>query len=91
MTLVPARHVPRVLLACDDPLESQLLRSLLRALPGARPEVIVAEPDTPAWAAAVAQADCCFLSFSCPLPLPELLSRLRAAAPRLRVIASLRA
>mgnify|MGYP006315846801 FL=1 len=61
MTLVPARHVPRVLLACDDPLESQLLRSLLRALPGPRPEVIVAEPDTPAWTAALAEADCCFL------------------------------
>jgi len=91
MTLVPARHVPRVLLACDDPLESQLLRSLLRALPGPRPEVMVAEPDTPAWAAALTQADCCFLSFSCPLPLAELLARVRAAAPRLRVIGVLSA
>ncbi len=91
MTLVPARHVPRVLLACDDPLESQLLRSLLRALPGPRPEVIVAEPDTPAWTAALAEADCCFLSLSCPLPLAQLLARLRAAAPRLRVIGVLSA
>jgi PAS domain-containing protein len=91
MTLVPARHVPRVLLACDDPLESQLLRSLLRALPGLRPEVIVAEPDSPAWTAALAEADCCFLSFSSLLPLAELLARLRAAAPRLRVIGVLSA
>ena len=72
MTLVPARHVPRVLLACDDPLESQLLRSLLRALPGSRPEVMVAEPDTPGWTAAVAAADCCFISFSGTLPLAQL-------------------
>ncbi len=91
MTLVPARHVPRVLLACDDPLESQLLRSLLRALPGPRPEVMVAEPDTPGWTAAVAAADCCFISFSGPLPLAQLLARLRAAAPRLRVIGVLSA
>ena len=43
MTLVPARHVPRVLLACDDPLESQLLRSLPQGHPPIFGEVRIAQ------------------------------------------------
>jgi len=87
MTLVPARHAPRVLLACDDPLESHLLRSLMRALPEPRPELLVCDPTAPFPPPAAAQCSCCFLAFSFGgLPLSSTLARLRGAAPQLRVI-----
>ena len=58
MTLVPASKQSRALLLCEDPLESHLLRSLLRSLPAQlRPEIISADPAEPELPAAAAHCD----------------------------------
>lgn len=87
MALVSVRSVPRVLVVADDPLETQLLRSLLRALPEPAPEVLIAETFSPAWAGALGQCDVCLL----PLagdgpPLASTLAGITAAAPGLRIV-----
>lgn len=87
MTLVSARTAPRVLLASEDPLEAHLLRSLLRALPDPRPELITAEAGSAAWSAALAHCDICFLSFAGgERPLAVTLAQIAAIAPGLRVV-----
>lgn len=90
MTLVSAPRAPRVLLTADDPLETHLLRSLLRALPDPRPELVVAEAGTSVWNAALAHCDVCFLSFSCGVGLlATTLATIRTSAPGLRIVGML--
>lgn len=90
MTLVSRYQAPRVLLAADDPLETHLLRSLLRTLPEPRPELTIAEIGTAAWSSALPRCEVCFL----PLPaegqsLAAILGEITAAAPRLRIVGML--
>ncbi len=87
MTLVSARTAPRVLLAAEDPLATQLLRSLLRALPEPRPELITTEPGSATWSAALTHCDVCFLSFAGgERPLAATVAQIASIAPGLRVV-----
>lgn len=87
MSVVPRSATLRVLVLCDDPMETQLLRSLLRALPDPRPDIFVHDaadgllpPDT-------ASFDCCFLGLGyAGLPPARIARALLDAAPALQVI-----
>lgn len=86
MTLVPTSKQSRALLLCEDPVESHLLRSLLRSLPRElRPEVISADPADPELPAATAHCDFCFIGFDFASLTPErLLPRVTRLAPAIR-------
>ena len=86
MTLVPASKQSRALLLCEDPLESHLLRSLLRSLPAQlRPEIISADPAGPELPAEAAHCEFCFLGFGFAGLTPErLLGQLTRLAPTIR-------
>ncbi len=86
MTLVPASKQSRALLLCEDPVESHLLRSLLRSLPRElRPEIISVDPAEPELPAAAAHCDFCFMGFDFAGLTPErLLPRITRVAPAIR-------
>ncbi len=76
----------RVLLLCEDPVLVQLLRGLLRALPEPWPEAVVPERIPDDIPLAAAGCSLCLLEPGAGgVTVPRLLSRLRAAAPGLRV------
>lgn len=90
MTLVPVHHTPRILLAADDPLETHLLRSLLRSLAEPRPELVVAEIGSPAWTAALTHCELCLLPLADDVhPLANTLAEIRTSAPRMRIVGML--
>lgn len=92
MSVAPRPATPRVLVLCDDPMETQLLRSLLRALPDPRPDIFVHDALDDLLPPDVADFDCCFLGFGyAGVPTARIARLLRTAAPALRVIGTLSA
>jgi PAS domain S-box-containing protein len=81
--MAPTR--PAVLLLCEDPVAGQLLRSLLRAVPGPPPELIAAETVDEALGAAPRAALCLLEPGFAGVPAHSLVERLRAVAPSLEV------